>query len=248
MYRSGRISADEILPTMAVVVFSPDRAGGVVTFEIILLAMVAAFLGLRLYSVLGKRTGHEQEPLIRQPVEERQPPVIVPSKPLAEPMPAGSVVMDVDIDVAAQAGLRAIINADRQFDPHLFIEGAKSAYKATLEAFWSGDRESLRFLCDDDVYTSFIQAIEAREEREETLENRLIRIDTARIVAADFDHPVARITLQFKADIAALIKDKAANVIGGSMSDAEEANDIWTFMRDVKSGDRNWKLDETDEA
>ena len=218
------------------------------TFEIILLAMVAAFLGLRLYSVLGKRTGHEQEPLIRQPVEERQPAINQPAKPNMEPMPTGSVVMDVDIDVAAQNGLRAIMNADRQFDAQLFIEGAKSAYKLTLEAFWKGDRESLQFLCDDDVFESFDEVITGREKRGEVLENRLVRIETARIVAANFDHPVARVTMQFEADIATLIKDKDGNVIGGSMSDAEQANDIWTFMRDVKSSDRNWMLDETDEA
>jgi predicted lipid-binding transport protein (Tim44 family) len=229
-------------------IFLPKWAGGVVTFEIILLAMVAAFLGLRLYSVLGKRTGHEQEPLIRKPLEERQPPAIQPLSPNVEPMPVGSVVVDVDIDVSAQNGLRAIINADRQFDAQLFMEGAKSAYKLTLEAFWKGDRESLQFLCDDDVYASFDEAITGREARGEILENRLIRIETARIVAANFDHPVARITMQFQADIAALVKDKDGNVIGGSMSDAEEANDVWTFMRDVKSGDRNWMLDETDEA
>lgn len=218
------------------------------SFEIILLAVVAAFLGLRLYSVLGKRTGHEQEPLIRQPLEERQPPVMQPSKPNVEPMPVGAVVMDVDIDVSAQNGLRAIMNADRQFDSQLFMEGARSAYKATLEAFWKGDREALQFLCDDDVFESFNEAIMGREERGEILENRLIRIETTRIIAANFDHPIARITLQFESDIAALTKDKDGNVIGGSMSDAEQANDIWTFMRDVKSSDRNWMLDETDEA
>jgi predicted lipid-binding transport protein (Tim44 family) len=240
--------AQQISPMKAALFICPKRAGGVVTFEIILLAMVAAFLGLRLYSVLGKRTGHEQEPLIRQPVEERQPPVIQPAQPNVEPMPAGSVVMDVDIDVSAQSGLRAIMNADRQFDTQLFMEGAKSAYKATLEAYWNGDREALQYLCDDDVFTSFIEAIAGREERGEVLQNRLIRIENARIIAASFDHPIARITMQFQADIATLIKDKDGNVIGGSMSDAEEANDIWTFMRDVKSNDRNWMLDETDEA
>lgn len=218
------------------------------TFEIILLAMVAAFLGLRLYSVLGKRTGHEQEPLVRQPVEERNAPVIHAPKPNVEPMPAGASVLDIDIDVAAQSGLRSIMNADRQFDSQMFIEGAKSAYKATLEAFWRGDRESLQFLCDDDVFESFVGVIDARNLRGELVENRLVRIETARIVGASFDHPVARITMRFDSDIAAMVKDKDGNIIGGSMSDAEEAHDVWTFMRDVKSNDRNWKLDETDEA
>jgi predicted lipid-binding transport protein (Tim44 family) len=222
--------------------------GGDVNYEIVLLAMVAAFLGLRLYSVLGKRTGHEQETVYRQPLEDAKPAVIRPAGVAIEQTPNGAIAADLDIEPAAENGLRAIINADRQFDGGLFIEGAKSAYKMTLEAFWKGDRKALQFLCDDDVHTSFIEAIADREERGEVLENRLIRIEKARILNAHYDHPMARITVQFDADIAALVKDSAGNIIGGSMSDAEETHDIWTFMRDVKSADRNWKLDETDEA
>lgn len=215
------------------------------TFTIVLLALVAAFLGLRLYSVLGKRTGHEQEPVARQPLDAA-PPM------MRQPLPAGDATPSLPqgdvsaVDLAAQSGLRAIANADRQFDLPLFIEGAKSAYKLVLEAFWNGDREALRFLCDDDVYDSFDEAIKGREARGERLENRLVRIDDARVVDASLDLPTARITVRFDADIAALVKDADGNIIGGSLTDAVETHDVWTFARDVKSGDRNWKLDETD--
>lgn len=217
-----------------------------VTVEIVLLAMVAAFLGLRLYSVLGKRTGHEQEPVARPAIDERQPAVVrqpVGQRETLAPVPT----MDSPLaDSAAQSGLRSIANADRTFDPALFVEGAKSAYGMILEAYWTGDKENLRFLCDDDVYESFAEEIDARLARNETLENRLVRIDEARIINASYDHPVARISVQFDADIAALVKDANGTIIGGSLSDAIETHDIWTFFRDVKSGDRNWKLDETD--
>ena len=217
-----------------------------VTVEIVLLAMVAAFLGLRLYSVLGKRTGHEQEPVARPAMEERQPAVVrqpVGQRETLAPVPT----MDSPLaDSAAQSGLRSIANADRTFDPALFLEGAKSAYGMILEAYWKGDKNQLRFLCDDDVYESFAEEIDARLARSETLENRLVRIDEARIVNASYDHPMARISVQFDADIAALVKDANGTIIGGSLTDAIETHDIWTFFRDVKSGDRNWKLDETD--
>jgi predicted lipid-binding transport protein (Tim44 family) len=216
-----------------------------VTFTIVLLALVAAFLGLRLYSVLGKRTGHEQEPVARQPIDSA-PPMMrqpLPSGESGSALPQGDVS---NVDMAAQSGLRSIANADRTFDVGLFLEGSKSAYKMVLEAYWNGDKEALCFLCDDDVYDSFAEAIDGREARGETLENRLVRIDEARIVDASFDHPMARVTVRFDADIAAMVKDKDGAVIGGSMTDAVETHDIWTFMRDVKSGDRNWKLDETD--
>lgn len=216
------------------------------TFTIVLLALVAAFLGLRLYSVLGKRTGHEQEPMARQPVEERTGPVLRPPVPAIDSVPASQPQFPSIVDAAAQSGLRSIANADRQFDATLFLEGAKSAYRLVLESYWKGDRDALRFLCDDDVHDSFVDAIADRESRGEVLENRLVRIEEARIIEASFDNPIARITVQFDADIVALVRDKDNNVIGGSMTDAVETHDIWTFMRDVKSGDRNWKLDETD--
>ncbi len=219
-----------------------------VTFEIVLLAMVAAFLGLRLYSVLGKRTGHEQEVAPRKVADDRQPAII--RQPLGQSDAAvGGILMNPDlVDVSANSGLRSIANADRQFDPALFLEGAKSAYGMILEAFWKGDRENLRFLSDDDVYESFVEAIDARDARGEVLENRLVRIEEARIIDASYDHPVARITVRFDADIASLVKDSSGAVIGGTMTDAVESHDIWTFFRDMKSGDRNWKLDETDEV
>ncbi|HEV7233431.1 MAG TPA: Tim44/TimA family putative adaptor protein [Sphingorhabdus sp.] len=215
------------------------------TFTIVLLALVAAFLGLRLYSVLGKRTGHEQEPVTRQPLDAGAPVIRqpVPGMDAAPGLPQADIS---NVDMAAQSGLRAIANADRAFDAGLFIEGGKSAYKLVLEAFWKGDKDTLRFLCDDDVYDSFAEAIDGRAERGERLENRLVRIEDARIVDATFDHPMARITLRFDADIAALVRDADGNIIGGSLTDAVETHDVWTFMRDVKSGDRNWKLDETD--
>ena len=215
------------------------------TFTIVLLALVAAFLGLRLYSVLGKRTGHEQEPVARQPLDGT--PQII-RQPVVGGDSSGAISAGEasNVDLAAQSGLRSIINADRQFDLPLFVEGAKSAYKIVLEAYWKGDKESLRFLCDDDVYDSFAEQIDGRTERGETLENQLVRIEDVRVIDASFDVPMARITVQFDADIAALVKDADGNVIGGSMTDAVETHDIWTFMRDVKSGDRNWKLDETD--
>lgn len=216
------------------------------TFTIVLLALVAAFLGLRLYSVLGKRTGHEQEPAARRPIESLTPPVVrQPSSggDAASALPVNDVL---NADIAAQSGVKAIANADRSFDLGLFVEGSKSAYKMVLEAYWKGDKEALRFLCDDDVFDSFAEAIDGRTTRGETLENRLVRIDEIRVVDASYDHPMARISVRFDADIAAMVKDAEGNIIGGSMTDAVETHDIWTFMRDVKSGNRNWKLDETD--
>jgi predicted lipid-binding transport protein (Tim44 family) len=172
--------------------------------------------------------------MLRQPSAGSDAAAVVPANEIS------------NVDMAAQSGIKAIANADRSFDLGLFVEGSKTAYKMVLEAYWRGDKEALRFLCDDDVFDSFAEAIDGRDARGETLANRLVRIDEVRVLDASYDHPMARITVRFDADIAAMVKDADGNIIGGSMTDAVETHDIWTFMRDVKSGGRNWKLDETD--
>ena len=220
------------------------------TIEIILLAMVAAFLGLRLYSVLGKRTGHEQEhtPRSIEPRANERKPLddAKPHIPDIVPAPAGTPAMVYDR--SAEAGMREILSADRNFDVGRFVEGAQAAYGMILEAFWKGDKEELKLLCDDDVYDSFAEVIDAREKRGEVLENQLVRINNARISEADYRRPVARITVQFDADIASVVRDKKGKLIGGSLSDAAETHDVWTFSRDISSADPNWLLDETDEV
>lgn len=218
--------------------------------SIVLLAMVAAFLGLRLYSVLGKRTGHEQEPVLPR-AEERSLPGAARVPDLGEATPTGdapAAVPGTVYEPAAEVGVRAVLAADRSFDAGRFINGAESAYRMILEAFWAGDRDTLRDLCDADTYAAFDLAIAAREERGETLDNRLVRIDSARIAAADVTRGVARITVAYTADIVAVTRGKDGAVVAGSMSDAVETHDRWTFVRDISSNDPNWKLDETESA
>lgn len=223
--------------------------------EIVILAMIAAFLGLRLYSVLGRRPEQNEEPLRRR-IEQPDPSSTNP-RALAPRLPekAGNVARPAPaqpeanvFDVPAEAGVRAIIAADRRFDVGQFLNGAKGAYGMILAAFWRGDKDELSQLCDRDVYEGFAAAIDARTAAGETIDARLIRIEEARIVAADYTAPVARITVRFLADVASVTRDSAGTVIAGSLHDAIEARDLWTFTRDLTTGDPDWLLDETDEA
>ncbi len=214
-------------------------------FYVVLLAMVALFLALRLYSVLGKRTGHEQQPLARS-ADDRPLPVTLPRAP--EPAQAAAPVVNRNIDPQAEQGLRAVIAGEPGFDVAQFLNGAQSAYRMTLEAFWKGDEDVLADLVEADVLAAFAEAIEQRREAGQTLDNRLIRVDSAKIVDAQVQGREARITVRFDADIAAVTRDADGNVIAGSLSDAVETHDVWTFARMLKSGDPNWKLVDTDEA
>lgn len=215
--------------------------------EIVILAMIAAFLGLRLYSVLGRRAEHEEEPV---PTRFERPEGGQPSRPVAQPVAElprrGREI--AGFAPAIELGLREISQADRRFDLLTFLEGAKAAYGMVLEAFWRGDKEALKLLCDDDVYQSFAAAIDEREAAGETLDNRLIRIEDTLVQSARLDGRTARIAVSFVADIASVIRDKDGNVVAGSLDDAIESRDVWTFSRNVDSADPDWLLDETDEG
>jgi predicted lipid-binding transport protein (Tim44 family) len=213
-------------------------------FYVILFAMVAGFLALRLYAVLGKRTGHEQP--LPKPAEERiaAPAVTRTIEAVPEVRDSGTRT----IDLGAETGLRAVVSADPTFDVAKFLEGAKSAYRMVLEAFWKGDEDTLRFLVDDDVRGAFEQSIADRKAAGEVLDNRLVAIERATIAEAGVEDKVARITVRFDADVVAVTRDGEGNVIAGSLSDAVMTHDIWTFARKLRSDDPNWKLVETDEA
>lgn len=217
--------------------------------EIIILACVALFIGLRLYAVLGRRTGHEQQPLAKTEPFQRSPLIARNvTEPAAERKPAEALSNAVMIDPAAVDGVRAVVSADSHFDVAMFLEGARAAYRQTLEAFWAADEATLRTLVADDVLASFREAIAARDEAGEVLSNRLVGIERATIDTAIVSGQMALVTVRFDADIAAVTRDRDGNMVAGSMTDAVQTHDLWTFSRNVRTDDPNWLLVETDEA
>ena len=211
---------------------------------IVILALVALFIGLRLYSVLGERTGHEQQPILKPAdpacVEPRvvQPPVT---------QPAASDGADLAYVPMAGPGVRAILAADPNFDVARFVEGAKAAYRMILEAFWKGDLDAIRSHVDPHVYETFAGAVEQRKKDGLSLDNRLVAIDQAVISEATVERSVAVLTVRFEADIAAVTRNAEGQVVAGSMSDAVQTRDLWAFRLDLGSRDPNWLLIETDE-
>lgn len=227
------------------------------TVEIVILAMIAAFLGLRLYAVLGKRADHGEEPM----QSRFDAPPASKATPAKQPAPAPIRLADRSaapaavraapaptLQPAVERGLRDIGTADRRFEVQTFLDGARSAYRMILEAFWRGDKEELMQLCDAHVAQGFIDEIDARQAAGETVDNRLVRIEDVTIVSASYASPVARITLRLTADIAAVTRDQQGSMIAGSLDDAVMVQDVWTFSRNVGSPNPDWLLDETDEG
>jgi predicted lipid-binding transport protein (Tim44 family) len=211
---------------------------------IVILALVALFIGLRLYSVLGERTGHEQQPILKPADPDAR---VEPLRPASVSQPATTEAGDMAYLPTAGPGVRAILAADPSFDVARFLEGAKAAYRLILESFWKGDLEAVRSHVDDHVYETFAASVDQRSKDGLVLDNRLVTIDQAVIAEASADRAVAIVTVRFEADIAAVTRNAGGEVVAGSLSDAVQTRDLWTFRRDISSRDPNWLLIETDE-
>lgn len=215
---------------------------------VVILAFIALFVGLRLYAVLGERTGHEQQQQQPVPKTAEADAGFVPSVQPAR----GAILPDIDAPgmafvATAGPGVRALLAADPGFDVANFLEGAKAAYRMILEAFWKGDLEALRGHVDAHVFETFANAVEERTKSGLALDNRLVSIDQAVISEASLDKSVAILTVRFEADIAAVTRNAEGAVVAGSLSDAVQTRDLWTFRRDISHSDPNWLLIETDE-
>jgi predicted lipid-binding transport protein (Tim44 family) len=214
------------------------------TLGIVLLAMIALFVGLRLYAVLGQRTGHEQRPVTRPEAAPGPEPAATapePKTPAAEPS-------GLAFEQGAAAGIRAIISADSSFDVARFLEGAQAAYRMVLEAFWKGDRDELSYLVGEQVRETFEAAIAEREAAGQKLDNRLVAIERAAIEDARLTGRTAEIDVRFDAFVVAVTRNAEGELVAGSLSDAIPTHDVWTFRRTLGAPDPNWLLVDTDEA
>ena len=206
---------------------------------IVILALVALFIGLRLYNVLGERTGHEQP--IAKPAEA-DARLATRAEAGGAVRTAGAEVDDLAYLPTAGPGVRALLAADPSFDVARFLEGAQAAYRLILESFWKGDLEAMRPHVDGHIHDAFAEAVEQRSKDGLILDNRLVAIEQAVIAGVEVDRKVALVTVRFEADIAAVTRNADGEVVAGSLSDAIQTRDRWTFRRDVGAQDPNWLL------
>jgi predicted lipid-binding transport protein (Tim44 family) len=208
-------------------------------FDIVLFAMIAVFLVLRLRSVLGRRTGNER----RRDLPGRRPPpgsniVAFGNRATAPPLqrpndaPAGGV----------EDGARQIRAVDPTFDPGQFVDGARVAFATIVGAFADGDKAKLRPLLADDVFRPFGTAIDEREAAGERLETRIEQLKETDIAAAELAGRMARVTVKFVSDQIHVLRAHDGSVVDGDPEHPIEKTDFWTFVRDTRSADPNWVL------
>jgi len=224
--------------------------------DIIFFAIVAAFIVLRLRSVLGRRTGHERPPTQgsmfgRRPDSVEDNVVSLPERGAAIPGEA-PVEADGDAalsDVPAEEGVTAMAGglgeiklADPSFDTDEFLSGARVAYEMIVVSFANGDVDTLKPLLAGDVYANFAGAIQDREARGEILETTLVAINSAEVIEARTEARSAEVTVKFVSESVNVTRDAAGEAVSGDPRAVEKVTDIWTFARDTRGNDPNWRL------
>ncbi len=205
---------------------------------LVLFGAIALFLILRLRSVLGKRVGFEKPPIPpgrmqgfgSGPVIDGQ---VLPAQPAGRPVP----------DPRSPLGTRlmSIVNADPNFDPPKFLDGAENAFRAIVTAFAAGDRATLKTLLSDPVFQTFDAVITARESAGERHRTEIKSITAAVIEDAQLIGDQAAVIVHFTSDQVNLTLDQAGNPITGTEA-ITEIVDLWTFERGLKSKDPTWRL------
>jgi predicted lipid-binding transport protein (Tim44 family) len=219
---------------------------------------VAIFVLFRLRQVLGSRTGTERTPLQRAQQQPTQKPAndekVVQMRPVPVPPVSDgdaerrALKLNAEIEQFAHgnaevsAGLNAIADADPTFGPKSFMEGAKQAYEMIVTAFATGDRKTLKNLLEKDVYDGFERAIADREAAGRKIDFTFVGLPKVEISDADYDKRETRVAVKFNAEIVQATRDKDGTLIEGNADQVQTIADEWTFARNPKSRDPNWKL------
>src|SRR6266478_501383 len=215
-------------------------------FDIIIFAMIAAFLVLRLRGVLGRRTGTEKprDGLFPRAGVKRDAATdnVVSLPEAARARDELAPVPDGPRAASPESGLAQIRAADPSFDPGGFVQGARGAFEIIVNAFAAGDTATLRPLLSDEVYERFTDAIRHRLAAKETLETHLVSIKTAEIDEAQLNGRTAFVTVKFVSDQVNVTRAADGKIIEGEPDHVVEKTDFWTFARNTRSQDPNWLL------
>jgi predicted lipid-binding transport protein (Tim44 family) len=212
--------------------------------EIFFLALVAGVILFRLYTVLGRRTGHERPPQDNyrfQPNPDAPQPTL-DDKAAALQQPRRADTADSTSTDPIAHGLVAIKLADRSFETEHFLSGARQAYELIVTAFAKGDRAALRPLLNDEVYKAFDGAITTRESAKETVAFTFVGFKDAKIAEASLTNRIADVTVTFGAQFISATTSETGAIIEGDPKSVREVTDVWTFNRDTRARDPNWTL------
>ena len=200
--------------------------------DIIILGLLALFLGFRLKNLLGDRSGYGEDVNNLETYNEKKSD--------------NNNVINLNKKKISGEGLEVLKKGDPNFSEEEFITGAKQAFKIIIEAFVDSDVEKLKPLIDYELLKSFTKSISEREARQEKQFVDIISIIKLDIVNISLNDNVASISIKIESEQIKYTIDKNDKIIDGNKDVSEIIKDKWVLERDISSNDPNWKLVETD--
>ena len=189
--------------------------------DIILLAMLAGFIILRLRNILGRRTGHQ-------------------GKSMSRYFPRGmEVLKDIENNEAIRSG-----NIDEEAKKN-FLKGAEVAYDQIIVSFAKGDKKSLKNLLEKNMFNRFAEVIDERKSKELKYETTFIGLKSSKILEFKKIENIYKVTVNFVCEIITCVKDKNNKIIEGNPDTIKTVNDVWKFSKNMWSQDPTWYLVET---
>jgi predicted lipid-binding transport protein (Tim44 family) len=229
--------------------------------DIIILALIAGFILLRLRSVLGQKTGHENPDFFRpKPSDPAKPDAIIQLVEKIEKSikprnnnDKSAEAPNNDNDLYAKSleetplaqDINALKLADPLFNATIFLDGAKMAFEMVFDAFVKGDKQTLSMLLSQDIYNHFVQDIDGREKQENIMETTLLAVTPKEIRSIKLSNNVAQINVCFESEQVTIERGKNGEIVSGDPSDVHHVLDEWTFEREITSKNPNWKIIET---
>ena len=187
--------------------------------DIVLLAIVAGIIVLRLRSVLGKGA------------EDSATRIKKPS------------IVDAQFEETVSSRVEENINL-REFKEETFLKGAQAAYEMIVNAFAAADKKTLKDLTSPEVYKSFVAVLDERKNKKYVNQFTFIGIKKTKIENVDKKDSFYSVKTRFVSEIISCVKDANNNVIEGSADEIQTVNDVWSFSRDLNSDDPTWSLTE----
>ena len=182
--------------------------------DIILLAMIAGFIFLRLRGILGKRTGFDGKL----------------STDFKQEFSTKTIKKNLENQVFDDGAQRD------------FLKGAKIAYETIITDFASGNLKNIKSLLDKKIYDQFNDAIKERKEKGHITETTFIGINFALIKEHHKKNTILEVTVEFVSEIISCLKDKDKKILSGNPDIVKKVYDTWKFSKDTKSTNPNWLL------
>ncbi len=189
--------------------------------DIILLAMLAGFIVLRLRNILGRKTGHQGKPMNRY-------------------FPKGmEIIKDIENNDAIKSN-----NVDEEAKKQ-FLKGAEMAYEQIIISFAKGDKKTLKPLLEKEMFNRFSEVIDERKSKQLTFETTFIGLKSAKILEFKKIENIYKVTVNFVSEIITCVKDKNNQIIEGNPDTIKTVNDVWRFAKNMWSQDPTWYLVDT---